>query len=170
VQHVTKPVPVKILQWLHLIIFVTAVGIIFVLHYYPEDFLDFLRVPLFLRDINSMLGSSWPVSLHIYQIILIFFLLLTLIDSLGLLFYHSKSWRIISDLSSFLGFLIIWPVALFFVFTLVSSDNLDLQNIKTALVYFIFSFSLFILDLVTWFVDEQSFLARGLIKIKRSIK
>ena len=161
---IAKPKIVIILQWIHLFVFIAVVGIISLLYYYPENLLDFLRLPLFLREIDLLIGQDWPASLHVYQIVLIFSLILVFIDALGLLFYRSKLWRMVSDVSSFLGFLIIWPVALFFIFTLSSFNNISLQNIHTALIYFFFSFLLFVLDLITWFVDEQSFLVKKLAR------
>lgn len=161
-----KPIPIKILQWLHLTIVGIAVSVISLLHFYPVNFLDFLRVPLFLKEINSLLGFGWSASLHVYQIILVFFLFITLVDGLGLLFYHSKIWRLISDLSSFLGFLIIWPAGLFFIFVLASAETLKSQSVQTALFYFLISLFLFILDLITWFVDEKAILVRKLTRIR----
>lgn len=161
----TKPPVIKILQWIHVSTLIIGVGVIFLLHLYPENILDFLRLPAFLKDINPFLGFGWPASLHVYQVILVFFLVVSLIDALGLLFYESRPWRIFSDLSSFLGFLIIWPASVFFIFTLVSTEGLKPQSIHTALVYFGFTFFIFILDLVTWFVDEQAIFVRKLVKI-----
>jgi|SRR3989344_4490563 len=155
---------IRVLQWIHLSIFLLVVGTITLLHLITKDFFDFLRLPQFLRTLNPLLGFGWPVSLHVYQAILVFFLLITLTDGLGLLFYRSKTWRLISDVSSFLGFLIIWPTALFFLFSLASSETLRVIDIQTAILFFIFAFLLFLLDLVTWFVDEQSFLGK---RIKR---
>ena len=157
-----KPEIVRILQFVHLAIFTLAIFVIFLLHLYTQNFLDFLRIPIFLKSINPLLGFGWPASLHVYQTILVFSLFLIFVDAAGLFFYRSRIWRIISDVSSFLGLLVIWPVALFFIFTLASAEKLEAQNIQTITVYFLLSLFLVILDLVTWFVDEQS-----LIKLRK---
>lgn len=155
-----KPAIVKFLQWAHLAIVITSIITISLLHYYTENFLDFLRLPTFLKDIDLFLGSGWPASLHVYQAILLFFIFVSLVDALGLFFYSSRVWRLISDASSFLGFLIILPVCVFFILTLASLDNLSLQSIQTILVYFAISLVIFILDLVTWFVEDRSLLKK----------
>ena len=160
-----KPKIFSVLQLLHVSTVVAAIIIIFLLHLHPSNLLDVLRFPAFLKDINPLLGFAWPASLHVYQFTLVFFLAVSLIDALGLVFYQSRTWRLFSDISSFLGFLIIWPVSLFFIFTLASAETLESQSIQTALVYFGLTFFLFILDLVTWFIDEQALLVRRLAKL-----
>ncbi len=155
-----KPKIVSLLQYLNLIFFFTAIATITLLHTYTENFLDFLRLPRLIYEINPLVGNGWPASLHVYQSILIFSILLVLIDSLGLFFYSQKVWRFVSDITSFLGFLIIWPTALFFIYTIASAENLRTIDLQTSLAYFTITFSLFILDLVTWFVDDQSFVRK----------
>ncbi len=155
-----KPKIVFLLQYLNLIFFFAAIATITLLHTYTENFLDFLRLPRLIYEINPLVGNGWPISLHVYQSILIFSILLVLIDSLGLFFYSQKAWRFISDITSFLGFLVIWPTALFFIYTIASAENLRTIDLQTSLAYFTITFSLFILDLVTWFVDDQSFVRK----------
>lgn len=150
----------KILQFIHLLIFVSGILIVLILHLITFNFWDFLRLPQLLKDLNPLFGFGWPASLHVYQSILVFAMIVSLINGLGLVFYKLKQWRAISDLSSFLGVLIIWPVSLLLLFTLASAENLDLANIKTIFIYFGFTFLIAVLDLVTWFVDEQSFVKR----------
>ena len=136
----TKTKVFKILQLIHLAIFIIGVSVVTLLHIYTKEFWDFLRIPIFLKSINEFLGHGWPASLHVYQSILLVSLFLALINGLGVFLYRSKLWRYVSDISSFLGFLIIWPVTLFFAFTLVSVENLSAININTILAYFAFSF------------------------------
>ena len=153
-----KPRIVYVLQIIHFATFVLAVTIIFLLHIFTQNFLDFLRMPAYVKAIDPWAASDWPGSVHFYHVVLLFFVTLTLINALGLFFYSSRLWRIISDISSFLGFFIIWPASLFFIYTLASSGPLSGEVIKSALFFFTVTFSLFVLDLVTWYVDEQSFL------------
>lgn len=155
-----KPKIVSFLQYLNLFFFTAAIATITLLHIYSNNFLDFLRLPRLIYEINPLVGNGWPISLHIYQLILIFSLFLVLIDALGLFFYSQKAWRFVSDITSFLGFLIIWPTALFFIYTIASAENLRTIDFQTSLVYFAITFSLFLLDLVTWFVDDHSFVRR----------
>lgn len=144
------------LQIAHLAVFLLGVTIVILLHVHTQGFLDELRLPTFLKEIDNFLGYAYPASLRVYQVILLFTLILSAIDSLGLFFYSSKTWKLLSDITSFLGLLIIWPTALFFMLTLASAQNLTQTSIQTILVYFSFTLFIFILDLVTWFVDEQS--------------
>lgn len=156
-----KPRIITVLQATHLAIFLIGISAVTLLHIRTSDFLDQLRLPTFLKEIDSFLGFAYPASLHVYQIILLFTLLLAAIDSLGLLFYKSKIWKFMSDITSFLGLLVIWPAALFFIFTLASAQNLTQASIQTIIVYFTFTLFIFVLDLVTWFVDEQSLIKIG---------
>lgn len=151
-----KPQIVTVLQIAHLCVFLIGVFIVVILHIYTQNFWDFLRLPTFLKSIDDFLNQAYPASLHIYQSILIFSMIITFIDALGLFFYKSKSWKIASDLTSFLGLLIIWPVALFFIFTIATAKNMSTLTIQTIYTYFGLSMLIFILDLVTWFVDEQA--------------
>lgn len=152
-----KPKIVSFLQYVNLIFFFTAISTITLLHVYTNNFLDFLRLPRLIYSMNPLLGHGWPASLHVYQFVLVLSIILVFIDSLGLFFYSSKTWRFISDFTSFLGFLIIWPASLFFIFTIASAENLRAIDVQTSLVYFAITFSLFLLDIITWFVDEQSY-------------
>ncbi len=148
------------LQFAHLIIFAIAILIVSILHIKTSNFWDFLRLPQFLKDLNPLFGFGYPASLHVYQSILVFALIVALINGLGLILYKSKIWRISSDISSFLGVLIIWPVSLFLLFTLASAEDLNLQNIQTVTIYFGFTFLIAVLDLIMWFIDEQSFVKK----------
>jgi len=164
-----KPLAVKILQWIYLLIFIFVVGMIIVLHNVPNEMLVTLRVPQFLREIDPFLGYTWPSSLLVYQATLLFSLFLILVDSLGLFFYNALFWRIFSDLSSFLGLFVAWTIILFFVFSLTFSNVLEDDNIQTAIIFLVLSLFLFILDLVTFAVDEQS-LSRRLFKKRSATK
>lgn len=150
----------KYLQIAHCCIFLTGIGVVTALHIKTADFWDFLRLPQLISDLNPLFGFGWPASLHVYQSILVFAIIVALINTTGLIFYNSKIWRFLSDLLSFVGFLFIWPVSLFLLFTLASAENLDMQNIQTIIVYFGFTFAIAVLDLITWFVDEKSFWMR----------
>jgi len=119
-----------------------------------------MRLPRLIGDLNPLFGFGWPASLHVYQSILIFAILVAFINCLGLILYNSNLWRKISDISSFLGVLIIWPTSLFLLFALASAENLNTQNIQTIFIFFGLTFLIAILDLITWFVDEQSFVKK----------
>ena len=151
---------IRFLQLIHILIFLIGVIIVSVLHVRTTNFWDFLRLPQLIADLDPLFGFGWPASLYVYQIILIFTALVALINGAGLFFYNSKTWRFLSDVSSFIGFLIMWPVALFLLFTLASAEKLVYQNIQTIIIYFGFTILIAVLDLVTWFIDEKSFVKR----------
>ncbi len=151
---------IRILQFAHLVIFLAGILVVSALHIKTANFWDFLRLPKLISDLDPLFGFGWPASLHVYQSILTFAIIVALINGSGLIFYSSKIWRLLSDLSSFVGFMFIWPVSLFLLFTLASAENLDLQNIQTITVYFGFTFLIAVLDLITWFIDEKSFVKR----------
>ena len=151
---------IRFLQFAHLVIFLVGILVVSALHIKTANFWDFLRLPKLISDLDPLFGFGWPASLHVYQSILTFAIIVALINGSGLIFYSSKLWRFLSDLSSFIGFMFIWPVSLFLLFTLASAENLDLQNIQTITFYFGFTFLIAVLDLVTWFIDEQGFVKR----------
>lgn len=161
-----KPSLVMVLQWVYLVVFLISVAAIFVLHSAPDFFLEFLRVPKFLREIDPFLGYAWPATLYVYQAVLVIFLFIIFINSLGLLFYNYRTWRIISDLTSFFGLFVIWTAGVFFVIALSLGMFTTAENVKTALTFFLVAIFLFILDLITFFVDEQH-LGRKFLKFSQ---
>jgi len=161
VEKVKKPKSVKVLQIIHFTVFILAISIISLQHIFTQNFLDILRMPAYVKAIDPWAASDWPGNFHFYHVILIFYISLTFINGMGLFYYSKKIWRVISDGSSFLSFLIIWPISLFFIYTVASTGPLDKLTIQSAVLFSIITFSLFILDLVTWYVDEQSLLRIG---------
>lgn len=150
-----KPAIVKILQLLHFLVFLTLITFIILMHNLPANTFQILRIPTFLQQIDPFLVFSYPSSLFIYQITLILFLAIAFINSLGLFFYSARFWRLVSDLSSFLGLFVVWSVVLFFILSLSFEFFTTSENVQTAFVYVIIAFFLFILDLITFFVDEN---------------
>lgn len=135
---------IRILQWTHLLIFFLLSTIIILLHIYTDNFLDLLRFPEYVKAIDVYSTPNWPAGFHLYHVILISILLLTLINGVGLMSYENKIWRIVSDLASFLNLLFMWLISLFFVFTLASSDLLSPENIQSSLIFFSATFVVFI--------------------------
>lgn len=146
----------RLLQLTHLTILIIGVFVITILHIFTQNFWDFLRIPVFLRSIDEFLGQGWPVSLSVYHAVLGTSFLVAAINAAGLKLYSNKIWRVATDIVTFIGFLIIWPICLFFALILATAQNLSEQNVHTILVYFLFTLSVFILDLVTWYFDDQS--------------
>lgn len=150
----------RLLSFFYFLVFLVVVFVIFLVHTIPTPFLDIVRLPTFLRLINPFLGYSWPTSLHIYQGILITFLLITIVDSASLLFSSSRKLRVISAISSYIGYTLMGIVSLFFIYSLLFFSYSDL-TIKQASFFMGVTFLLLILDLFTFIIDEE-----GLIKLR----
>lgn len=150
----------KLLSLIYFVIFLVSVFFIFLMHTFPTPFLDFARLPTFLRLVNPFLGNSWPLSLRIYQGILITFLFVILIDSISLYFSSSKSLRTLSAISSYFGYALMIFVGLFFVYALLFFSYSEL-TIRQASFYMGVAMILLILDVLTFVIDEE-----GLIKFK----
>jgi len=151
-----RPLSVQILAWVYLLVFAAVVFVIFLVHIIPSPFLDLVRLPTFLRLANPFLGDSWPTSLHIYQAILIFYLFVTLVDAASLFFFASNILREVSAISSYVSFGVMGAVAGFFLYSLLFFGASSTVFSQRASFFLSISFFLFLLDLFTFVVDEES--------------
>jgi hypothetical protein len=149
-----KPKEVKILQWVYLLIFLISFGMIVLMHAIPKPFLDIIRMPTYIRAAEPFLKFPYDASLLIYQITLLFFVALTLVDSVSLFFFSSKTMKKVSALSSFVGFILIGVVFFYFLYSL-ALIGLESWLAVTALIYLMVSIFLMVLDLYTFEVDEE---------------
>ena len=145
---------VKILRWVYLGIFLIGFFTIVLLHAVPKPFLDIIRMPTFIRAAEPYLGFSYDPSLLFYQIILLSFFLIVLIDAVSLFFLSSNLIKKISSTFSFVGVILIGLVITYFLYSLliIGADSI---LTKTILIYLVVSFSLFTLDLYTFWLDED---------------
>ena len=142
------------LQWVYLLIFIVIFGMVVLLHALPKPFLDIIRMPTFIRAAEPYLKFPYDASLLTYQITLLFFIALTLVDSLSLFLFSSKIMKKVSALSSFVGFIIIGVVFFYFLYSL-ALIGLESVLAVTALIYLAISLSLLVLDLYTFEIDEE---------------
>ena len=149
-----KLLAIKILRWAYLGIFLIGFFTTVLLHAVPKPFLDIIRMPTFIRAAEPYLGFPYDPSLLIYQITLLSFLFISLVDSLSLFFFSSNTMRKLSAYTSLLGVILIGFVGVYFLYSLfVIGFSSTLTG--TILIYLTVSFLLFILDIFTFRVDED---------------
>ena len=149
-----KTTSIKTLRWVYLIIFLVLVGMIILLHAIPKPFLDIIRMPTFIRAAEASLGFPYAKSLLIYQITLLFFVFVILIDAVSLFLFSSNLMKKISAYSSVVGFTLMAVVSLYFLYSLMIL-GLASSLIQTIVIYLVVSIFLMILDLYTFEVDEE---------------
>lgn len=148
---------IKILLAIHVLVFIFSVELIVAMHTMPPPALAVFRIPQNLREVGPQIGMSWPTSLRIYHFFLLFFFTIILLNGIGLLKFDNQMWRSICKVSSFFGILLTWSVSLFFLLPLTLDGNFYVTNIKTALVYSLIAFVLFIVNLLTFTVAQRKF-------------
>jgi len=126
------------------------------MHLIPAPALAVFRIPTNLREVGPSLGLSWPMSLHVYQIFLLLFLTILLLNGIGLRRLHIPKWRSICLGSSFLGLLLTWSIFLFFMLPFILKSNFDLRNLQTSLIYAFLALAFFIVDLLTFFIAQKA--------------
>lgn len=157
-----KPLSVKILQWVYLLVFCSSIVLVWLLHNIPSPFLDVLRVPMLFSFLESYAGVPYVTSITTYHFTFAYFLLIILIDAVSLFLYSSLFLRKLSLLSSIAGFFLIGFVGFYFAATLFILGFPNNSSGMTAFVFLVFSTALFLLDTVTFFIDEESLY--GLVK------
>lgn len=146
----------KALGSIYLFIFLLTVLAIVALHLFPKDFLDFARLPTFLNQISPLMGVQFPTALLVYQITLVYFLFLILTDGIFLMRPSSKRSREISAALSLVGGFLMAVVATFFVCWLFFVGFLQSQVFFSTVFYLSVALVLFLLDLFTFVVEEES--------------
>lgn len=151
---------IKSLLAIYIFVFIFAIGLIVAMHTTPSPALAVFRIPQNLREVGPHIGLSWPTSLRIYHVFLLFFFTIVLLNGIGLSRIDNQKWRSICKISSFFGILLMWSVTLFFMLPLTLDGNFYAINLKTALVYSLIAFVLFIVNLLTFTVAQKNFLPR----------
>ncbi|OGY22696.1 MAG: hypothetical protein A2126_03810 [Candidatus Woykebacteria bacterium GWB1_45_5] len=150
-----KPASVKILQWTYLAAFLSIVATATIIHNTERPFLDILRIPTFFRLAEPYVGFSYKASLTIYHFTFAYFLLLILVDAVCLFWYSNKFLKQLSLLSSYIGFFLIGFILLYFLYSSFLIGFADRQAAVSALIFFLLSLTFFVLDLITFFVEEE---------------
>jgi hypothetical protein len=150
-----KPASVKILQWTYFVAFLSIVAAATIIHNTERPFLDVLRIPTFFRLAEPYVGFSYKASLTIYHFTFAYFILLILVDAVCLFWYSNKFLKQLSLLSSYIGFFLIGFIFLYFLYSFFLIGFADHQAAVSALIFLLLSQTFFILDLITFFVEEQ---------------
>lgn len=148
-----KLLAIKILRLVYFGIFLVGFGMIVLLHAVPKPFLDIIRMPTFIRAAEPYLGFPYDPSLLIYQITLLSFLAITAVDAVSLFFTSSLLMKKICALASFIGVVLMGVVSFYFLYSLLMIGIASALT-TTVFIYLAISFSLFIIDLFTFWVDE----------------
>lgn len=149
-----KLLAIKILRWVYLGIFMIGFSMIVVLHVVPKPFLDIIRMPTYIRTAEPFLGFPYDRSLLTYQITLLSFIFISLIDSISLFMFSSDYMRKLSAYASLIGIVLIGFVGIYFLYSLFII-GLSSSLTSTILIYISISFLLFILDIFTFRLDKQ---------------
>ena len=156
-----KPASVKVLQWAYLLAFVSIAATGTIIHNTERPFLDVLRIPTFFRLAEPYVGFSYKASLTVYHFSFAYFLLLILIDAVCLFWYSNKFLKQLSLLTSYIGFFLIGFIFLYFMYSFFLIGFADQQAALSALIFLLLSQTFFILDLITFFVEEEGIYPPG---------
>ena len=149
-----KPKSIKILQWVYLFILVLVILSVYVLHNTDTSFLQFLRLPLFFKDTQGHLGVSYISSLTVYHFTFAYFILIFGVDVVSFFNYSNEFLRRLSLWTTVFGLFIFGSMLLYFFYSLVFLWSKEASNVFSALVFFLFSTLLFLLDLATYLAEE----------------
>ena len=150
-----KPAIVKVLQWVYFLVFFSIIATVIIIHNTPRPFLDILRIPTFFRAAEPYVGISYISSMTVYHFTLAYFLLIILIDAVSLFLYSNKFLKQLSLLSSVFGFFLIGFVTLYFLYSVFVIGFASHTVAISVLIYLLLSLVFFLLDLLTFFVEEQ---------------
>jgi hypothetical protein len=150
-----KPAIVRVLQWVYFVVFFSIIATVIIIHNTPRPFLDILRLPTYFRLAEPYVGISYISSMTVYHFALAYFLLIILIDAVSLFWYSNKFLKQLSLLSSIFGFFLIGFMVLYFLYSLLVIGFASYTAAVSASIYLLLSLAFFLLDLITFFVEEQ---------------
>ncbi|OGY29892.1 MAG: hypothetical protein A3F35_00435 [Candidatus Woykebacteria bacterium RIFCSPHIGHO2_12_FULL_45_10] len=155
-----EPEAVRILKWVYLIVFVVVGAFVLVLTIVTGSSFEFLR---FSRLIE---GPAAPLILNIFRFLVGFYLLLMLVDAVSLFNYRSVLWREASSIASLLGIILTGLGAIFMIYIMGVAGLISTQTNIIALLYLVIAVGLLLLDLLTFFVEEENLLGLSIKKKK----
>lgn len=145
-----------LLRLLNLGICLTAVSVVVLLHTYTENFYDYLRMPQFLQAIDPQLGFSYPVSLHVYQFILVFAVVVSFINGIGL-FNQSRRLNKTSYYCSFISLFVVLFAASFLVYFIAVGHDMTGRILQTMIIYFFFTLGTSFTHFSTWAYSRNTY-------------
>lgn len=150
-----KPKSIKVLQWVYLFILIFVVVVVFLMHFTESGFLESLRLPTFFRNTQDALNVSYISSLTVYHFTFAYFVLIFTVDIAAFFKYESEFLRRLSLLASIFGFFVFGFMVLYFLYSLIQLWQEGTGITLAALIFFLLSITLFILDLITYLIEER---------------
>lgn len=157
-----EPESVRILKWVYLIVFITAGAFVAVLTATSGSIFEPIRFSNLI--VPNATGTE---VVNVFRFLVGFYLFLILVDAVALFNYKVSPLREISSIASLIGFFLMGLSTLFMVYVMGISSGGVGETTLVALLYLVLAVGLFLLDLLTFFVDEQELLG---IAVKKKAK
>ncbi|MDP2671705.1 MAG: hypothetical protein Q8P13_04600 [bacterium] len=153
-----EPQSVRLLKWVYLIVFLTASAAVALLTIFDGTYFSSLR---FSNVAIFYPGES--VALAAFRFLTGFYLLLIFIDTVALFNYRSVVLREISSIASLVGFLLMGAAVVSLGLVFAGFQSVDTGLLTVILLYLVIGMGLFLLDILTFFVEEQGLLDLSLL-------
>jgi len=154
-----EPEAVRILKWVYLAVFAIAGAFVLLLTLSTGSIFEVLRFS------NVVQSNGIPI-LTVFRFLVGFYLLLILVDAVSLFNYQSLLWREVSAVSSLIGIVLMGMGSLFMIYILAAANLVSTGTAVLALLYLVVAVGLFLLDLLTFFVEEEELLGIAIKKGK----
>jgi hypothetical protein len=125
------------------------------MHITESGFLESLRLPSFFRNNQGTLNVSYISSLTVYHFTFAYFVLIFVVDIVAFFKYSNEFLRRLSLLASIFGFFVFGFMILYFLYSLILLWQEGIGITLSALIFFLLSVALFILDLITYLIEER---------------
>jgi hypothetical protein len=155
-----EPEAVRILKWVYLAVFAVAGAFALMLTFSTNSIFEVLRFSNVVQASNG-----FPI-LTIFRLLVGFYLILILIDAVSLFNYRSSLWREVSAVASLIGIVLMGLGSLFMVYILAAANLVSNATAVLSLLYLVVAVGLFLLDLLTFFVEEEGLLGVAIKKRK----
>lgn len=132
----------KLLKLYYVFILILTIILVLPTHVSPIPSFMPLRFPHYLEMMEPFLGISWPATFEIYHLVILILAIIGSINILGIVFY--PNWRLMTRISSLVGFFVTLVMVLFFLFFFMG------LNPPTALIYGFYSITLLTVNILTF--------------------
>ena|SRR3989344_5749407 len=137
-----KTSQLKTLKLYYLFIIILTIILVLPTHIFPSPSFMPLRFPHYLEVMKPFLGISWPATFQIYHLVLLILAVIGSLNVLGIVFY--PQWRLIAQISSFVGIFFLTLMSLFFLFLFINVNPL------TSFIYGFYCIVLLVVDVLTF--------------------
>ncbi len=153
-----EPEAVRILKWVYTVVFAFGGAFALLLSLSTESLFETLRFS------NVVEGVA---VLSVFRFLVGFYLLLMLVDAVSLFNYSSFIWREVSAISSLVGIVLMGLASLFMIYIQSIASRVSTEVAILSLLYLIIAIGLFLLDILTFFVEEEQLLG---ISVRKKAK